>query len=305
MRYTHRHADGGLYSYQGPQAGKDESTGEWIDGVCYISAEDGKPRWTSKKRWNERFTELPEAEVLHVQIEHRENVETGEVVEYSFRLEETGDVRHMLISASTVAGKSRDFFVEQVLKAQADMVIKGLHVRNLDDVPDFMGDIERFHQNFGLEYNGKPRMLPQGLFDFRHKFHVEETTEYADEQPKLADAVKRSDDRDITNSLELQLDALVDSVYVILGTAYLQFGAKIFNKAWARVQAANMLKVRAEADSDARSHRDTKFDVVKPDGSVAPDHRDLVADHDHKVYVKPGQLNPGAGSDTQVVPTAQ
>lgn len=224
-------------------------------------------------------------------------------IEYSFNITDIGDVRHVLISAGNVALRSvpnsvDSSYIHRVMTAQAEAITEGLHIRDLDDVPDMMGDIEKFHQFFGLEYMGKPRMLPQGLFDFRHKFMLEEIIEYADEQEKLAEAVHRQDDRDITNSLELQLDALVDEVYVVLGTAYLQFGPVAFNKAWKRVHDANMKKERAEADGDARSKRDTKFDVVKPEGWVAPDHRDLVSDHAHKIFRMEGELNPGH-ADTQ------
>lgn len=194
---------------------------------------------------------------------------------------ERADIVHRL---DTAAELEQDHHCKTVLKAQADMVRKGLHERNLEEVPDFMGDITQFHQFFGLEYSGKPRMLPPGLFEFRHKFMIEEIEEYAEEQETLEKAIAATDDRDIINSLEKQLDGLVDEVYVVLGTAYLQFGPSIFNHAWRRVHAANMKKERAEADEDARSHRDTAFDVVKPEGWVAPTHRDLVEDHAHKIY---------------------
>lgn len=219
---------------------------------------------------------------------------------------ERRDIIHRLEEAAGMCGDDLEqHHAKMVLQAQADMIKQGLHERNLEEVPDFMGDITRFHQLFGLEYSGKPRMLPKGLFDFRYKFMHEEIEEYREEQPILEDAIVRKDNRDIANSLEKQLDGLVDEVYVVLGTAYLQFGPNIFNEAWRRVHAANMLKERAEASEDARSHRDTKFDVVKPEGWMPPTHRDLVEDHAHQTYRKEGALNPGHESDTQVVPTAQ
>lgn len=221
---------------------------------------------------------------------------------------ERRDVIARLEEAATMCENSKRYdesHTASVLRAQIGMIKQGLHERNLEEVPDFMGDITRFHQLFGLEYSGKPRMLPPGLFEFRYKFMHEEIEEYKDEQPILEDAITRQDDRDIINSLEKQLDGLVDEVYVVLGTAYLQFGPKIFNEAWRRVHAANMKKERAEASEDARSHRDTAFDVVKPEGWVPPTHRDLVEDHAHKRYRHPGQLNPGHQRDTQAVLTNQ
>lgn len=214
---------------------------------------------------------------------------------------ERSDILARLEEAASMCGDSEgEHHAKTVLEAQVGMIRQGLHERNLDEVPDFMGDITRFHQLFGLEYSGKPRMLPPGLFDFRYKFMHEEIEEYREEQEKLADAVTRQDDRDILNALEKQLDGLVDEVYVVLGTAYLQFGPKIFNEAWRRVHAANMKKERAEADEDARSHRDTAFDVVKPEGWECPDHRDLVEDHAHKRYRHPGAVTNETRSDTQI-----
>lgn len=192
-----------------------------------------------------------------------------------------------------------------VLRAQAEMIRQGLHEQ--DPHPDMMGDIERFHQKFGLEYNGKPRILDKALFTFRRGFMQEELDEYSEEQAGLEVALKSDnglpDNRRIALGLHQQLDALVDEVYVVLGTAYLQFGRKIFNAAWDRVQSANMAKVRCEKEGDSK--RGSTFDVIKPEGWTPPDHHDLVRDHAHITYRKEGALNPGHESDTQAVPTAQ
>lgn len=119
-------------------------------------------------------------------------------------------------------------------------------------------DISDFHIKYGLAYVGKPRNLPDDLADFRMKFLEEELTEYR--------AASLSED------LEGQLDALVDLVYVALGTAYLQ--GFNFREAWKRVHTANMQKIRA-VDSSA-SKRSNANDVVKPPGWTAPDLSDLV-----------------------------
>lgn len=214
------------------------------------------------------------------------DLEDEVVARFSFRVEEVGDVRHMLITAANYKGNTRDHdhhWMKMVLLAQADMVSKGLHVRD-HDFPDLLGDVNAFHAKFGQEYLGKPRMLPQDLHDFRTNFHDEETHEYRDEYPKLQDAVERKDRRDILNTLELQLDALCDSIWVVLGTADLQFGRHVFFEAWKRVVAANMAKVRVEVKDDgerncAETGRAAKFDIGKPPGWTAPDHRDLVADN--------------------------
>lgn len=212
-------------------------------------------------------------------------VEGGEKVTYEFKLEEAEDVCRMLVSASGVADRRGLGYVGQVLRAQAEMIAQGLHVKGLD-APDMMIDIQDFHQKFGLEYNGKPRMLEPDLFGFRKKFMEEELKEWDDEQQLLVEALTADDGnpdhRRIAMGLHQQLDALVDLTYVVLGTAYLQFGPEVFHEAWKRVQAANMAKVRAQTADESK--RGSTFDVVKPQGWTPPDHHDLVRDHAHIQY---------------------
>lgn len=231
------------------------------------------------------------------------------VARFTFKVEEAGDARQMLISAAHFnRGSVNDHWMgwmKLVLLAQADMITKGLHVRD-HDFPDLLGDVNAFHAKFGQEYTGKPRALPDDLFDFRVKFHDEETHEYRDEQINLLDAIQRKDRRDILNSLELQLDALCDAVWVLLGTADLQFGRKAFFEAWKRVVKANMAKVRVEVKEDGtRNSEETgrapKYDIGKPPGWTAPDHRDLVQDNAifDLIFGEP------PSDSIEVVPTAQ
>jgi predicted HAD superfamily Cof-like phosphohydrolase len=213
----------------------------------------------------------------------------GDEISYRFRLEQAEDVCHMFIQAARASGKARfavaDNHVGIVLRAQADMIEQGLHIKALN-APDMMLDIEAFHQKFGLEYSGKPRMLEPDLFGFRDKFMHEELAEYEEEQEGLIEALTGDDGspdhRAIAHGLHQQLDALVDLVYVALGTAYIQFGPDVFHEAWRRVQAANMAKVRCEKEGDSK--RGSTFDVIKPQGWTPPDHHDLVKDHAHSVY---------------------
>lgn len=121
---------------------------------------------------------------------------------------------------------------------------------------DFMADIAAFHEKYGIAYNGPPRRLPSDLGDFRGQFLREEADEYV---AAFTDAEK--------------LDAIVDLIYVAVGTAYLH-GYDI-NEAWRRVHAANMRKVRAQADG-SDSKRGSSHDVVKPAGWTPPDLNDLV-----------------------------
>jgi hypothetical protein len=146
---------------------------------------------------------------------------------------------------------------------------------------DLFRDIQEFHEKFELEYSGPPRHLdPSTLGHFRTKFMAEELGEYVT-------PLKSSQDEFIfrmeqmllrqhgltPQSLEKQFDALIDLVYVAVGTAYLQ--GFDFNEGWRRVHAANMAKVRARLAVE--SARGSTYDVVKPQGWTPPDLSDLVA----------------------------
>lgn len=120
-----------------------------------------------------------------------------------------------------------------------------------------MQDNADFQKKFGLAYDGPPRELPEGLAMLKNKHLLEELYEYR-----------------IAVSLEKKLDALVDLVYVAVGTAY-QHGFD-FNEAWRRVHAANMTKVRAQPDG-SDSARGSGYDIVKPKDFVPPDLSDLVS----------------------------
>lgn len=146
--------------------------------------------------------------------------------------------------------------------------------------PDFLLDIIEFHEKFGIAYDGKPRVLPFDLADFRSKFNEEELKEWR--QHAGAALIDLADTPSmIRYRLEEMLDAHVDQFYVLLGTVYLQGLLPMFEEAWRRVHAANMAKVRAQPDG-SDSKRGSAYDVVKPEGWVAPDHSDLVEDHAHK-----------------------
>lgn len=119
-------------------------------------------------------------------------------------------------------------------------------------------DILEFHEKFELKYDGKPRTLESELRHFRIDFMEEELVEY----------IEASHSGDLAK----QLDALVDLVYVALGTAHIQ--GFDFNEAWRRVHEANMKKVRAVVVTDSK--RRSTYDVVKPAGWTPPDLSDLV-----------------------------
>lgn len=139
---------------------------------------------------------------------------------------------------------------------------------------DPVRDIQEFHEKFGLEYNGKPRALREDLASFRSKFAQEEVDELKEAFKEIQEGINNGDDEAVRDALAKSLDAIVDECYVAIGTAYTM--GLDFKEAWNRVHAANMAKVRAERASDSK--RGSTFDVVKPEGWVAPNHDDLVKD---------------------------
>lgn len=147
-------------------------------------------------------------------------------------------------------------------------------------MPDFMADIVAFHKKFEVDYAGPPRQLPTDLLDFRVKFLKEELREYEDDANALACHLltDKTDVANTTHLLEKQLDALVDLVYVALGTAHLH--GFDFDEAWRRVHEANMKKIRTARAEDSK--RGSTHDVVKPEGWEPPSHTDLVEGHIHR-----------------------
>lgn len=119
--------------------------------------------------------------------------------------------------------------------------------------------ISQFHEHFDLAYTGTPRFLDLDLSEFRIKFMQEELDEYKEARAN--------------SDLEKQLDALVDIMYVALGTAYLH-GFDIA-EAFYRVHKANMNKIRVSREDDERSTRKNIHDVVKPEGWLPPYLKDL------------------------------
>jgi predicted HAD superfamily Cof-like phosphohydrolase len=121
-----------------------------------------------------------------------------------------------------------------------------------DKRADLIKDIDQFHKKFGFEKNEKVGIPDNNeLVNFRTSFLMEELAEYTQAITK----------KDAAGAL----DALVDIVYIALGTAWL-FNLP-FDKAWNEVQKANMSKIRAKSKSKKRG---TAFDVIKPKGWEAP-----------------------------------
>lgn len=145
---------------------------------------------------------------------------------------------------------------------------------------DPIADVQEFMEKFGQSYTGLPRALPTDLALFREDFMEEELTEYKKHSRHLAALlIEASDSAEITHQLSEQLDAIVDKIYVDIGTALLHgFDLK---EAWRRVHFANMQKERVARASESTRH--SAWDVRKPPGFVAPSHVDLVENHVHRI----------------------
>lgn len=140
----------------------------------------------------------------------------------------------------------------------------------------FYSDIKDFHKKFGLDYSGPPRQLDVDLGTFRTKFMCEELCEYTGvpsvDRKLIEAAIVEHVPREGLPPLVDQLDALVDLIYVALGTAYCH--GFDFDEAWRRVHAKNMEKVRVKKATE--SLRGSTYDVVKPPGWTPADLSDLV-----------------------------
>ena len=118
-----------------------------------------------------------------------------------------------------------------------------------------LDDVRAFHDKFGVPMSPVPALLDTEAVRFRIKFMQEELNEF----------IECHDSLDIHGSA----DALVDLVYVAIGTA-LKMGLP-WPALWAEVQRANLEKRLAKPDG-SDSKRGSPLDVVKPPGWVAPDH---------------------------------
>lgn len=121
-------------------------------------------------------------------------------------------------------------------------------------------DVGQFHVKFGLpsaQHAGPtiPHLLTNEVFNYRFKFLIEEIDE-------LWEAYD-------TGDLAGAADALIDLVYVAMGTA--QMMDLPWPALWDEVQRANMAKVRATGANDPRAKRGSALDVVKPKGWRPPD----------------------------------
>lgn len=176
---------------------------------------------------------------------------------------------------------------------------------HLAGMVDLYADVIAFHEKFEVAYKGPPRLLPEGapyrrtaqdsgpppppeksLAQFRRDFLKEEAREYATATYRGNHALHLTADveqkaKEVTKHLADALDAIIDTLYVVLGNAHLHgFDRDIIREAWRRVHAKNMEKVRVERAEDSK--RGSIYDVVKPEGWTPADLTDLVAHHIHQ-----------------------
>src|SRR5210317_2146344 len=132
------------------------------------------------------------------------------------------------------------------------------------DKDTLLKDIDTFHKKYKFEKNDKVGIPEDNeLVNFRTSFLMEELAEYTQAITKKDSAAA--------------LDALVDIVYIALGTAWL-FNLP-FEKAWKEVQRANMSKIRAKSKSKKRG---TAFDVIKPKNWKTPDIEQVIYEEREK-----------------------
>jgi predicted HAD superfamily Cof-like phosphohydrolase len=122
-------------------------------------------------------------------------------------------------------------------------------------------DILDFQQKFNVPFAISPSLLEGEMFEFRTKFLQEELNEFIEAHQ--------------TNDLELALDSLVDLAVVLYGTAQIMgITHECWVEAWNEVHRANMSKERAVSAS--QSKRGTAYDIIKPEGWQAPDHKPIL-----------------------------
>lgn len=157
-------------------------------------------------------------------------------------------------------------------------------------------DVKAFNEKFGLNAlePQTPEIIPDmGHLLMRANFMLEELVEYAE----AAGLQLTVDEKGVYfcpatpfamgvgftgPNLEKALDGLIDLIYVAAGTAIFHGFARrptqentIISEAWRRVHNANMHKVKAGFGAPV-SKRDPRFDIVKPEGWIAPTFTDLL-----------------------------
>ena len=186
-------------------------------------------------------------------------------------------MRYNLSSHRTVELKGDDLLVRldgnPVLQlTRAELVTLARTARE-SQVDQHLTDVLQFQRQLGHAYEGSPRLPDEELALFRLRFLAEELKELG--EAVGVDVMVRCEwKKDASKSLTDALDALVDLDYVLLGTV-LQIGlGDVYQEAWRRVHAANLLKLAGRKPT-----RGLAKDAVKPSGWLAPDLTDLVTEN--------------------------
>lgn len=150
-------------------------------------------------------------------------------------------------------------------------------------VRSYFADVGAFNDKFKLPVAAKTalRNLDEDLVKYRVRFMIEELVEFCDAQglpwvaTELAATMRRVAESTWHPPIEGHGqadggDALVDLIYVALGTAH--FMGLPFEDMWEEVQRANLSKKRVAGKRDKRSKRKHALDLYKPKGWRGPDH---------------------------------
>ena len=136
---------------------------------------------------------------------------------------------------------------------------------------NFFDDVGRFHGKFNLPVShetwrrtgtSKPGLISKRDFDFRVNFMHEEIRELIEGNAQ--------------GNLTQIADALVDLVYVALGTAH-YFGLP-FQALWDEVHRANMEKQPWKEGDPVKPRNASGLEVVKPEGWLPPDIEGVIRD---------------------------
>lgn len=118
---------------------------------------------------------------------------------------------------------------------------------------DWVADVKAFHDKFGVETPTYPQEPSNPVVELRLKLVSEEYNEFVD-AVMLGDLAKIA-------------DAIVDSIYVLIGTAW-AYGIDL-RPVWDAVQEANMAKVGGSVREDGK--------ILKPPGWKSPDIEGIIA----------------------------
>jgi len=119
-------------------------------------------------------------------------------------------------------------------------------------------DVKDFNKKFGLMVHDKPTHLTTRKLSERIEFMYEELSEF--EESAQVNGVVNGEA--VYQDMEGMADALVDLVYVAIGTAVMM--GLPWQQLWDDVHRANMAKVLG---ATKRNHR---VDLMKPEGWVGP-----------------------------------